>query len=344
MAPFKTLWYPILELDDAYTNLNVSDIGRSLTLRGGLYKGASVFKLGSVNTIPMGRLVKSFFTSGLAMSYWLNAYYQNFTNNADYKLLSCDATGGTFDFFYNHGNGLTTSSIYVKDPSGTVIGSAVLPVAVAASTWYGVKVRISSTDIYFEFNGTSFTCAHAIAWTNPAGQYLRFYMMGDGSNSQGYFDDFCVNDLAGAVDNNVPPFAKFFTATRLASDGVNSGFSCVPAGPTPQAALVDGLDTNEVRAFGHGNACGEILPDSTALYVNADRVLCVGFYNKGLVKQTIQSPDFSNRLSDGVNNYDTPLTVGLTPGNEYAAFFYKTGTTEFSKAEFDSFQGQIVTQ
>lgn len=283
------------------------------------------------------RLILSQFTNGIAGSYYIRTDRVNGDNTATSRLIA----SGRFQCEYVHS--LITPTIQIRDSANTIVASAILPVPLANGTWYRLRFKASDTVGFFELDGTS--CTAAADFFDPTDQFsLNTFAGAIGAfNFNTDIDDMCLNDLDGAVDNDTPPGAAFFSATIQGTDGANAGWTCSPAGPTPPAALRDGVAATTVSTIGAGHTVGINLTDYATLFPGADRVLSLGFNMKDLVKLVLTAPGLQTRLTDGVTDTDTPLGPPLAPGNFWVPTYYKVGTTEFTKAEYDALQAQLNT-
>jgi hypothetical protein len=282
------------------------------------------------------------------------AYATGFALNFFFKFDSLPATGTTNIYIFSDRNspqgGVYSSAIrYDHSPAGTSIlsvggstyGANVnLPAALSAGVWYYCSFKVvPGVSMYANLNGTEVTYTGAFA-SNV--DLIFNTVTSSGSPITRYIDDLCLNDLTGGADNDLPPAARFFNATLNATDGALSGWVCSPTGPTPQAALRDGLDTNAVVSQSSGQVVGEVLPDVSALYPSANRVLTMNFAMKNVVRDSVSAPSLSTRVNSGTNT-DTVVGPGLATGNYFVPTFYKTGVTEFTVAEYNAAEAQLVS-
>lgn len=227
---------------------------------------------------------------------------------------------------------------------GSLLAQVNLAAPLLNNTWYPVQIANpgNGDGAYFMMNGQACSTGAVTRGSNSRA-FTLFTPKQFGGGAVAQFDDLCVNDTVGPVDNSLPPTARFFNATAQATAGTASGWSVVPSGPTPQAALIDGTDANTLKAFAPGAVVGEVLPDSGSLYPSAVRVLTINFSLKNVQRDSISAPALSTRVNFSGGNVDRAVGPALVQANQFVPTFYKSGTTEFTLADYDSVESQLIT-
>lgn len=279
----------------------------------------------------------SFFNSGYAVGVFFKLSSIGGPQTIFNQATSFGSGGWSITF-----NGVSANSIGIYGTQAYTSPLAILtmPGNLLANVWYYINIKFNSStgEISCNFNGLSLNANYV----NQGYVLTNFGFTDDGAGYITYFDDLCLNDLTGAIDNDLPPAARFFNATLNATDGAVSGWVCSPTGPTPQAALRDGLDTNSIVSQSSGQVVGEVLPNVSALYPSANRVLTMNFAMKNVVRDSVSAPSLSTRVNSGTNT-DTVVGPGLATGNYFVPTFYKSGTTEFTVAEYNAAEAQLVS-
>lgn len=338
-AQIENLFTPVLIKNGSVANFDGT--ARTLTTKGAFDRGSYIRNDYAVNgSAPCMEIPNNLLSDGLAMSYFFRT--SDFGSIAERQMISCRNAGTSKFIICGLDNTSIPNRISIRDSNGATV-YANLPAPLVVNTWYNARIRIKDNEAYFEVNGISVTKVTTILWSELSNVNSVTNFNGFSNTSVNDFDDVCLNDLSGAVDNDLPPSARFFNATAQATAGAAAGWSVVPSGPTPQAALIDGTDANTLKAFAPGAVVGEVLPDSGSLYPSAVRVLAVNFSLKNVQRDSLSAPALSTRVNYSGGNVDTAVGPALVQTNQFVPTYYKTGTTEFTLADYDSAQAQLIT-